>query len=89
MIAWEYAAIIFKGYSLTNFMKQDLFIKKQFEMVKIVYSIVVIEILILVASLPVPDPLKLMLQNLSLFSKAPGGGGDSAYERGGDARRLA
>ena len=29
-------------------MKQDLFIKKQFEMVKIVYSIVVIEILILV-----------------------------------------
>ena len=69
-------------------MKQDLFIKKQFEMVKIVYSIVVIEILILVASLPVPDPLKLMLQNLSLFSKAPGGG-DSAYERGGDARRLA
>ena len=56
-------------------MKQDLFIKKQFEMVKIVYSIVVIEILILVASLPAPDPLKLMLQNLSLFSKAPGGGG--------------
>ena len=47
MIAWEYAAIIFKGYSLTNFMKQDLFIKKQFEMVKIVYSIVV-DILILV-----------------------------------------
>lgn len=44
MIAWEYAAIIFKGYSLTKFMKQDLFIKKQFEMVKIVYSIVVVEI---------------------------------------------
>lgn len=40
MIAWEYVTIIFKGYSLTNFMKQDLFIKKQFEMVKIVYSIV-------------------------------------------------
>ena len=35
MIAWEYAAIIFKDYSLTNFMKQDLFIKKQFEMVKL------------------------------------------------------
>ena len=49
MIAWEYAAIIFKGYSLKNFMKQDLFIKKQFEMLKIVYSIsVVVEILILV-----------------------------------------
>ena len=44
MIAWEYAAIIFKGYSLTNFMKQDLFIKMQFEMVKIVYIIVVVEI---------------------------------------------
>ena len=39
MIAWEYVTIIFKGYSLTNFMKQDLFVKKQFEMVKIVYSI--------------------------------------------------
>ena len=42
MITWEYVTIIFKGYSLTNFMKQDLFIKKQFEMVKIVYSIVVV-----------------------------------------------
>ena len=40
------------------------------------------------ASLQAHDPLKLLLQNLSLFSQAPGGGGDSAYKRGRDARRL-
>ena len=38
------------------------------------------------ASLQAQDPLKLSLQNLSLFSQAPGG--DSAYKRGRDARRL-